>query len=168
MIRRPPRSTLFPFTTLFRSLALRAYRGFTLHPKWVRAAVLLNMFRYGSISVGVGIAEKMRTYVYPILIAWILSPVAITVFALPMKILSFPGEGIGTMTEIMNPLSSELEARNNFAKLRELIQMSVQSAFLLLAPFAAFLFVFGGELLTLRSEERRVGKECRSRWSPYH
>ena len=21
---------------------------------------------------------------------------------------------------------------------------------------------------TVRSEERRVGKECRSRWSPYH
>ena len=28
----------------------------------------------------------------------------------------------------------------------------------------------GGEmkLKLLRSEERRVGKECRSRWSPYH
>ena len=24
------------------------------------------------------------------------------------------------------------------------------------------------EMGTLRSEERRVGKECRSRWSPYH
>ena len=24
------------------------------------------------------------------------------------------------------------------------------------------------EIITLRSEERRVGKECRSRWSPYH
>ena len=24
------------------------------------------------------------------------------------------------------------------------------------------------ERLTTRSEERRVGKECRSRWSPYH
>ena len=24
------------------------------------------------------------------------------------------------------------------------------------------------KLLFLRSEERRVGKECRSRWSPYH
>ena len=23
-------------------------------------------------------------------------------------------------------------------------------------------------LLSTRSEERRVGKECRSRWSPYH
>ena len=25
-----------------------------------------------------------------------------------------------------------------------------------------------GEKQSLRSEERRVGKECRSRWSPYH
>ena len=25
----------------------------------------------------------------------------------------------------------------------------------------------GGQLM-IRSEERRVGKECRSRWSPYH
>lgn len=23
-------------------------------------------------------------------------------------------------------------------------------------------------MLVIRSEERRVGKECRSRWSPYH
>src|SRR2546426_713791 len=26
----------------------------------------------------------------------------------------------------------------------------------------------GGDVVPLRSEERRVGKECRSRWSPYH
>ena len=25
-----------------------------------------------------------------------------------------------------------------------------------------------GKRVTTRSEERRVGKECRSRWSPYH
>ena len=25
-----------------------------------------------------------------------------------------------------------------------------------------------GDLILFRSEERRVGKECRSRWSPYH
>ena len=23
-------------------------------------------------------------------------------------------------------------------------------------------------IMSIRSEERRVGKECRSRWSPYH
>ena len=25
-----------------------------------------------------------------------------------------------------------------------------------------------GTIIASRSEERRVGKECRSRWSPYH
>ena len=27
---------------------------------------------------------------------------------------------------------------------------------------------FGTDYHSHRSEERRVGKECRSRWSPYH
>ena len=35
-------------------------------------------------------------------------------------------------------------------------------------PEARFVDANGGLILTTRSEERRVGKECRSRWSPYH
>ena len=44
----------------------------------------------------------------------------------------------------------------------------------LLAPAALVILyivfsIFGNNFLSLdRSEERRVGKECRSRWSPYH
>ena len=34
--------------------------------------------------------------------------------------------------------------------------------------FTLLLGLFGFVLFALRSEERRVGKECRSRWSPYH
>src|SRR5256885_13120018 len=34
--------------------------------------------------------------------------------------------------------------------------------------FYAIAFEEAGALGKLRSEERRVGKECRSRWSPYH
>ena len=51
-----------------------------------------------------------------------------------------------------------------------------------LDPFTNTLFLFCGRrrdrikglywkkdgFILLRSEERRVGKECRSRWSPYH
>ena len=33
---------------------------------------------------------------------------------------------------------------------------------------AAFLLCLSLVLGGVRSEERRVGKECRSRWSPYH
>ena len=28
--------------------------------------------------------------------------------------------------------------------------------------------IVSGDITNIRSEERRVGKECRSRWSPYH
>src|SRR5688572_31146947 len=43
MIRRPPRSTLFPYTTLFRSRAVRFYRGrkaFTLIELLVVIAII--------------------------------------------------------------------------------------------------------------------------------
>jgi O-antigen/teichoic acid export membrane protein len=130
-------------------LAIRANQSLSLRPKWVRKSVFFNMLRYGSISVTVFIGEKLRSCIYPLVIAKFLTPVAVTFFSLPVRILSLPTEGIGTMTEIVNPVSSELEARNDFAKLRELILLSVQSAFLLLAPMAAFLFIFGRELLTL-------------------
>ena len=33
---------------------------------------------------------------------------------------------------------------------------------------STLLAVLSALLRRLRSEERRVGKECRSRWSPYH
>ena len=42
---------------------------------------------------------------------------------------------------------------------------------LIFIPFVLYLIVTKGKTLKdlkVRSEERRVGKECRSRWSPYH
>ena len=41
-------------------------------------------------------------------------------------------------------------------------------------PLQNFYYLYGADLVQVaeltvqRSEERRVGKECRSRWSPYH
>ena len=34
--------------------------------------------------------------------------------------------------------------------------------------FGISVCLLNGQTITVRSEERRVGKECRSRWSPYH
>ena len=34
--------------------------------------------------------------------------------------------------------------------------------------YEALIVNTGREAISLRSEERRVGKKCRSRWSPYH
>jgi len=46
------------------------------------------------------------------------------------------------------------------AEQRELAQISISKG---RVPI-----YIGGNLAKRRSEERRVGKECRSRWSPYH
>src|SRR6266699_5935954 len=35
-------------------------------------------------------------------------------------------------------------------------------------PFYVLTFPTANRTWAMRSEERRVGKECRSRWSPYH
>src|SRR5256884_3688018 len=49
MIRRPPRSTLFPYTTLFRSRVL----GW-IQPAWLRiAAVLLLLVGAGGVALNV-------------------------------------------------------------------------------------------------------------------
>src|SRR5256885_13817394 len=45
------------------------------------------------------------------------------------------------------------------------VLLAVSSLIVALAP--GFKVVLLGRVV-LRSEERRVGKECRSRWSPYH
>ena len=51
------------------------------------------------------------------------------------------------------------------------IQVAITPVFML-AGIAALLNVFTTRFARVadqvRSEERRVGKECRSRWSPYH
>src|SRR2546430_7990576 len=45
--------------------------------------------------------------------------------------------------------------------------MSWEADYNIVAPENSDLLDFIG-WVTMRSEERRVGKECRSRWSPYH
>src|SRR5256884_9921565 len=101
MTRRPPRSTLFPYTTLFRSLAGR----------------------------GAGLA---------------------TAGLLPVN-----GEHVGEVVvdddgagDFVAELAAAIAAQ--FAAADELHEVGLAVVF------------------DDRSEERRVGKECRSRWSPYH
>ena len=45
---------------------------------------------------------------------------------------------------------------------------AILTAFFDFARSYKYLVHFNGNNFDLRSEERRVGKECRSRWSPYH
>ena len=69
------------------------------------------------------------------------------------------------MTELENRIIVELSKKvvDNIARKYERIRKGVEG-------------IMGGKVIETetkkmynrRSEERRVGKECRSRWSPYH
>ena len=49
-----------------------------------------------------------------------------------------------------------------------LLSWSTQLPLLTIGLLFIPLILVGIPICTERSEERRVGKECRSRWSPYH
>src|SRR2546425_9323909 len=50
MIRRPPRSTLFPYTTLFRSVIIAA------RPSMGKTALVLNVVQHAAIERNIGVA----------------------------------------------------------------------------------------------------------------
>src|SRR3712207_9540870 len=100
MIRRPPRSTLFPYTTLFRSIGDQV----------------------GEAAVRAGYGPTIR---------------ADAVKKLVDSVVTFQERSLEIVGE-MRKLSTQ-----NSAEIRDAVEEG-------------------------RSEERRVGKECRSRWSPYH
>src|SRR2546422_10601050 len=102
MIRRPPRSTLFPYTTLFRSEA--------------------------SAEVLAGDEEKVAVDRDVVL-------------------------GVGTHIE---------REQRGVARLRDVPHLEAVEVAL------NGVMACEGKIRIERSEERRVGKECRSRWSPYH
>src|SRR2546425_11176828 len=97
MIRRPPRSTLFPYTTLFRSANLGQQR----------LPVPGANDGASGVALLLGVADALKG-----------KPPTVGV-----DLLFVDGEDYGDFSTDSNDV---------------------------------------------RSEERRVGKECRSRWSPYH
>ena len=66
--------------------------------------------------------------------------------------------------------SAEMDFWSHFAALRpHLVRGAAAVVVIAVAAFFARHFLIDVVLFgPKRSEERRVGKECRSRWSPYH
>src|SRR3712207_9144398 len=105
MIRRPPRSTLFPYTTLFRS----------------REAALAKLHATDSAQ---SVIDK-----------------AVQIFG-----------GLGVTRGVpVERLYREIRALRIYEGASEVQKV-----------------IIARHHVAGRSEERRVGKECRSRWSPYH
>src|SRR5256885_13539201 len=110
MIRRPPRSTLFPYTTLFRSIHIGHAVNKALKDMIVKSRQL----------------EGFDALYVP---GW--------------DCHGLPIENAIEKLHGRNLPRDEMQAKSRAFATEQIAQQ-------------------------MRSEERRVGKECRSRWSPYH
>ena len=66
------------------------------------------------------------------------------------------------------PVKHLIYAADALERLPEILGTFVDSRRVVLIADRRTWEIAGRHAETIRSEERRVGKECRSRWSPYH
>jgi O-antigen/teichoic acid export membrane protein len=130
-------------------LAFREVEGFSLHPRGINKQTFREMLVYGVTSFSVGMSERLKNSFYPLIIVKFLSASALTLFSLPVKLLTIPLNGIGSMTEFVSPLSSQLEAQQDKAGLRRLLILCGETAFVLFAPLAVIMLVLGKQMLGL-------------------
>src|SRR3712207_9303160 len=123
MIRRPPRSTLFPYTTLFRSLKNQE-----------------NTILVEASGRHVHLSQEH------------------------IDLLFGKGYELTKVKELSQPGQYACKERVSLIGPKGMIQNVV-----VLGPARKETQVeLSKSDCVIRSEERRVGKECRSRWSPYH
>src|SRR3712207_25624 len=146
MIRRPPRSTLFPYTTLFRSFGpvevqplsrIQRLSGPHLHRSWLNVPHVTHgdeadITEIDQYRKELDTAAKEKGY-------------RVTLLAFLMKASVSALKAFPEFNSSLSPEKDSLILKKYYN-----IGIAVDT------PEG------------LRSEERRVGKECRSRWSPYH
>jgi O-antigen/teichoic acid export membrane protein len=130
-------------------LAYMEVESFSIHPRGIDSKVFKEMLRFGLTSFSVGVGERLNSSLYPLVIGRFLSASAVTLYSLPTKMLTIPLNGIGSMTEFVNPLSSRLQATDDRKGLWRVVMLSGQAAYLIFAPLAVVMILLGKQLLTV-------------------
>ena len=74
----------------------------------------------------------------------------------------------GNCDVVVQGISQNVEKLNDNIRKSAGLWDSFEGKLLALNQFTQYVEGVGRTMQETRSEERRVGKECRSRWSPYH
>ena len=182
MIRRPPRSTLFPYTTLFRSAELGGVcliRGCIPSKALLHVARLLNEAReagawgvsYGEPDIDLSKLNGWKDSVVGKMTG------GLRQLARARKITCIEGRAtfidahtlrVTGAADAVQELSFEHAIIATGSRPTVIPTFDIGSDRVMDSTSALALRHLPKRLLVVRSEERRVGKEGRSRWSPYH
>src|SRR3712207_5645573 len=159
MIRRPPRSTLFPYTTLFRSFGpvevqplsrIQRLSGPHLHRSWLNVPHVTHDDEADITDLD-GYRKQLDTEARA-------EGYRITLLSFLLKASVSALREFPRFNSSLTPEKDALVLKRYFH-----IGVAVDTPEGLVVPVIRDVDRKG-----IRSEERRVGKECRSRWSPYH
>ena len=151
MIRRPPRSTLFPYTTLFRSSI--AEKGVVANIGGIQDSTERVIF-YSKAKYSLKKTSKSDIPVYNIRHEPEFKVKLSENYEFNPKDCGF---------DIF--VDSELSEKPILSFLKQ--EICIINTEIFSPPYGVTTKVIP-DSIEGRSEERRVGKECRSRWSPYH
>src|SRR3712207_3808773 len=169
MIRRPPRSTLFPYTTLFRSILGQRIEIEALRADGTEFPVELTVSRI-DVPGPVMFTAHIRDLTDVRRVEAELRELADTLQAglLPPRPPRIPGVEVATHYRAGG---QGLRVGGDFY---DVFHLGDSEWGLIIGDVcgkgarAASITSLVRHTARARSEERRVGKECRSRWSPYH
>src|SRR3712207_3949879 len=175
MIRRPPRSTLFPYTTLFRSRTRRRQVPRELvEQDTAELGGVASALNWGGCAVTrTEAANAWVTRALPILMYHriaddgppALAPYRVAPSRFERQLAYLRRHGYRTIT-VAEWLHTLVEADGWIND--RVVALTFDDAYRDFLTDAWPLLRKYNSNATMRSEERRVGKECRSRWSPYH
>ena len=171
MIRRPPRSTLFPYTTLFRS----HYGARPTHAVWQGRVYsrreLESVCGLGSVTglCGANCNHSYLPFIRGISTRTYTDEMLEDIREDDARIRKYRGKEYDGYTCRQRQREMETTMRAQRERIKYLKEGGDHEAMLAAqANYLQTLHEYKGVSKIMRSEERRVGKECRSRWSPYH
>jgi O-antigen/teichoic acid export membrane protein len=129
--------------------ALKQISPFKLSLEIPKKNVLRLLIRYSSITYFVAIGVQLIYYADSVVIAYFLSAAAITYFSIAGNLLAYLRSFVEATTTVLNPAASELAAKGDTRRLRELIISSAKATLTITLPIAISFIVVGREFITL-------------------
>jgi len=104
---------------------------------------------YSTISFLIQVSIKLIYYTDAFVIGIFLSTSAITFYAIAGNLIEYLRKLVGRMTQVLNPLTSELSAIKDYAKIREVLIRGTKFSLLLGLPICATYLIMGRRFISL-------------------
>jgi O-antigen/teichoic acid export membrane protein len=125
----------------YRILPLR------LSMTYVNRDSLTQMLSYGGFAFVILLAEKFRFESDPIVIGALLSSSAVTYFSIASKLVEYSTSAVRSMAVIFAPMSSQLHAAGDWARLRQTFVVGNRACALIIFPLCAILVILGRSII---------------------